>query len=854
MQISLNWLNDYVDIKDLPAATVAQAFTDVGLEIEGMTQQAAFSSDVVVGKILTAEKHPNADALRCCTVDVGAKSPEGPLAIVCGAPNARPGIFVAVAMVGAVLPGDFKIKKSKIRGENSNGMLCSGKELGLTEDSDGIIELTAAEGETLGLPVGKVLGTEDTVLTVNVTPNRGDCLGYLGLARDLAAKLKRPLKDFQASGSGKATLKPKADVTTKGHVRVEIEDDLLCPRFVALYLKNVTVVPAPSWMQKRLEASGIRPINLVVDATNYAMLEYGQPVHAYDERDVGGNVLVVRAAKAGETLVTLDGQKRVLVPSDLVIADEGGVIGLAGLMGGQNSEIKADTTAVIIEVATFSPERIRKTARRLALHTDASHRFERGVDWEALPEVARRVAALIQVGAAGAVDAAGDVVDTQLEPVSRRVVAIRLSQTQALLGLPKLTKEEAASLLTALKFELMDSNADRMVFRVPSWRWDIEREVDLIEEIARLGGFEKIPYQLPVMNIRPNAEDPYIEFQDNARVVLAAYGLREAITFPFVATADIEAFQFGEGHPLKPCLALANPLNADTPYLRTSLTVNLLAALRNNRRQGDFGAKLFEVGRGFFDAKVDGGPYPTWARVGRPSRHHAARARQDAGRPIERTFLAVALDQPFRGQSWSGAEERAEFFHGKAVVEATLKAFGVSHVRYERPTAADLPFLHPGRSAALAVGEGPGTKYLGFVGELHPKTAQALSLDGAEAPVIVEIDLEELFGLIGKGLKLDTETRRFPPVTRDLALLVDREVTHEKMLGAFKQFKRRKFLTTSALFDVFDQAGKVPNGKKSLAYAMKFQSAEKTLTDAEVEGELEALVAWLKESTGAERR
>lgn len=854
MKLSLSWLNDYVDVSDLTAAQVAQAFTDIGLEIEGMKTEASISPDVVVGKVLDAVKHPNADALRCCKVDIGEAEP---LDIVCGAPNARAGIHVCVAKVGATLPGDFKIKKSKIRGETSCGMLCSGQELGLSADHDGIIELKEpAGGYKLGQSVGKALGLEDTVLEVNVTPNRGDCLGYFGLARDLAAKLRRPLKD-PLSVHPKRPERSKS-VATEGTVDVRIADADLCPRFVALYVKGVAPVPSPAWMQKRLAANGMRPINAIVDAANYVMLEYGQPVHTYDEREVRGKVIEVRAAKAGETLKTLDGQVRALEEGDILIADAQGPIGLAGVMGGADSEVKSDTTNIIIEVAAFLPARVRKAARRLSLHTEASHRFERGTDIAALGDVAVRCAELIHQavveGKGGTPQISFDQIDARPATVSRRVVALRLQQAQQFLALPKLTKDEATAILSALKFELLDSTAEgRMVFRVPSWRNDIEREADLIEEVARMTGFEKIPYALPVMSIRPNAEDPFIDFQEEARQVLAVAGLHETVSFPFVAASDMAAMGIEKGHPLHPALSLKNPMSEQFSLLRASLVPGLLRALSGNRRRGDKGARLFECGRGYYDfaqKPLDIEKHGGWKVLTKTGRHLGPRARTDAKRPNERTFIAAVLDQPHQAQAWTGTEARASFYHGKAVVQTLAEAFAVGGVQFQKPNPADVPFLHPGASAAVHL----GGKLVGYVGELHPKTAAALDLGADTAPVIVELDLEELFNARGRGLKVDSEFKKFPAVTRDLAMLVDRATTHEMVMQAIKQFKKKKNLTSAALFDVFDKADKLPAGKKSMAYAFSFLSPERTLTDAEVEQEMEALVTWLGEAVGAQRR
>lgn len=386
MLVSLSWLNEYIDLTDLSIDAISKTLTSIGLEVEGIKSLKAITGDVVAGKILKAEQHPNADKLRLCTVDIGRGGE--PLVIVCGAPNARAGIKVAVATVGSVLPGDFKIKESKIRGEKSVGMLCSESELGLSTEHDGIIELP--EAVALGTSISKYFHMEDTIIEIGLTPNRSDCLGLIGLARDLAAKLGRNLKipDDKKIAADSAL---KSDA----HIKVVIEGEDDSRRFTALYVADVRAIPSPQWMRSRLLNTGMRPINLLVDATNYVMLESGQPIHAYDERDIGGKTLKVRRAKEGEVIKSLDEQDRKLVATDIVIADAEKAVGIAGVMGGANSEIKDDTKSIVIEVAHFHPSLVRKTSKRFALHTEASHRFERGIDVENTAWVARRVAGLI---------------------------------------------------------------------------------------------------------------------------------------------------------------------------------------------------------------------------------------------------------------------------------------------------------------------------------------------------------------------------------------------------------------------------------------------------------------------------
>ncbi|MBM4252099.1 MAG: phenylalanine--tRNA ligase subunit beta [Deltaproteobacteria bacterium] len=846
MQVSLNWLGDYVDLQGLKAEDIAAALTAIGLEVEGVEKQTAFTGDVVVGKVLTAVRHPNADSLQLCTVDVGG---EVPLNIVCGAPNARPGINVVVAKVGATLPGDFKIKKSKIRGETSEGMLCSEKELSISESHEGIIELkTEAK---LGSDAAQALGIGDTILTLNVTPNRADCLGVIGVARDLAAKLKRQLKLPQVH-----ELRRDSKLSSEKHLTINIHDSQGCHRFVGLYVDGVAAVPSPSWMQKRLNAAGVRPINLLVDATNYAMLEYSQPIHAYDARFVTGGRLEVRDAHDGETLVTLDGQKRDLKAGDLLICDAKGPIGLAGIMGGESSEIRADSTTLLIEVAAFAGHRIRRTSKRLGLRSEASHRFERGVDVDNLETVALRVAQLIAQGLteAGkpAPRIAGDIVDCYPADINKKVIALRVSLAKQILGLQALSRSDVIDTLTALEFEMLDGTDDRLLFEVPYFRGDIEREVDLIEEVGRLLGFDRIPYQLPVMNIKPTPEDHFITFQESARTAMAALGLRETVSFPFAALRDLEALRLTPEHPYFPKLTLANPLSDQQRHLQTTLVPGLLRAVQENRRRSDFGSRLFECGRGYFLFGADkSGLDPAFKGLARPGRHYSPRAKSEAERPIERQWLAAVLDQPYLEKTWQNPAVSTSFYHGKATLLGLLRDFGLAEMaQWTAINPNHYPFLHPGAAATVTV----AGKLAGYVGELHPAAAAALDLLGSDgAPVVLEVDLETLFDAQSKAQRSSVSVRRFPAVTRDVAFLLPKGKTHADVLAAIKGFKRRQHLTSTELFDVYT-GDKLPAGTKSMAYRFAFQSPDRTLTDQEVEPELQALTAWLSQSLEAAQR
>ncbi len=849
MRLSLNWLNEYVDLRDLTTDQIAKVLTDLGLEVEEVEELRPIPQGIVVGRVLSTSKHPNADTLTCCLVDIGRGGE--PLKIVCGAPNARADIKVAVATVGTEFSKDFKIKATKLRGEPSEGMLCSEKELGLSESHDGIIELKA--DLTLGKSLGDILGLNDTVITIGLTPNRADCFGYIGVARDLAGKLGRPLN----VPAGKPEI--SSGVSSKEKVRVEIEDDADCARFAAVYVQDVTPVTSPLWLQKRLEAAGMRPINLIVDATNYVMLENSHPIHAYDERDVRGDVIQVRRAKDNEVLKTLDGQERKLQKTDLVICDAQGPIGLAGVMGGENSEVKEDTRNIIIETAVFNPSLVRKTSKRFGLHTEASHRFERGVDVNGTARVALRVAELIQTCVKELraeqpqlplPKVAADVVDSYPKHLVPAKIALRLDRVRRITGITFFSQDDCIRHLQSIGIKLIDKADERMLFEVPTWRVDIEREIDLIEEVARLHGYEKINATLPLMEIGSLPEDPFVDFMETARKNMALCGMAETMSFPFLSEKEYSALQLPGAHPLAKTITLQNPLSEDMAILTPALAINLLRAVVHNRSRGVKGARLFEVAKTFHNTqgqKFDDA-YQYWRHLSKPSRHISERAQKDT-RPVERATLGAILDQPLHDKTWRDTDTAVNFYDAKGLVTQWLGTFGVRELDWTLIPGEALPWLHPKRSAVVRA----GSLQLGYVGEVHPKTCVALGLDPSEAPIVMEIDLDFAFSAYTQPKVYDSVVKRFPPSLRDLALVVDLSVTHKDVLQAIAKFKGKKFLSDCRLFDVY-QGKNIPDGKKSMAYSISFQSPEKTLTDKDVEKEIEALLAWLKQSLAAELR
>ncbi len=850
MRVSLRWLQEYIDLADLTIGEISSTLTQLGLEVEGIELLAPLKGDVVVGQILKAVTHPNADKLRVCTVDVGKGEA---LKIVCGAPNARDGIKVVVARIGSVLPKDFKIKESKIRGEDSFGMLCSEAELGLSEGHDGIIELPA--DAPLGLSVSEYWQLEDTIIEIGLTPNRSDCLGIIGIARDLSARLKRPLRV--------PTLHPawhKEDLDSTSKVRVQISSAQESLRFVALHVGHVTAASSPVWLQQRVQRAGMRAINLIVDATNYVMLETGHPIHAYDERDLRGGLIQVRRAHAGEKLKTLDGQDRDLHADDIVIADAEQAIGLAGIMGGANSEVKSDTQNIIIEVAHFNPSLIRKTAKRQGIHTEASHRFERGIDVERLAWVAQRVAEVIYLATQELKDKGQDLplpeiasrwIDVESEARSIRRVTLRLSRLRKMTALPQIDGTEMTEILSRLGFKLAAETGDVYEFETPSWRQDIDREVDLIEEVVRVYGYDRIPVKLPRMELGALPEHPLIDFIDESKVSFAGFGLSEVITFPFMSGEDFAALGIDAEHPLAATVKLANPLVEHEKHLRSIVLTGLIKSLLENRRHGIQGAQLFEAARSFHEPRAlpTEGLSPVWGHLKKQGAHISLRAHQD-DRVLEHNRIAGLLDQPFTMKSWNQGEQAASFFQGKSLLLRYLRGFGIESLRFTPIEAKDFPWLHPGAAAVLW---SQNSQFLGYVGELHPRTAKAYGLDFQNTPVVFELDLEAIQLASCQPASYASGSVKFPPVARDLALVVASTISYSDFERSFASFKQKKHLKTYRVFDVY-QGTNIPAGKKSMAFSLQFQAADRTLTDQDVEKELEALLVHLKGDLSAELR
>ncbi|MBN8249048.1 MAG: phenylalanine--tRNA ligase subunit beta [Verrucomicrobia bacterium] len=815
MKISLNGLRQYVDVPGTPE-TLAERLTFLGLEVESITRIGGDFEGIVVAQVLSRDRHPNADKLSLCRVADG----QGERQIVCGAQNFQAGDKVPLILPGASLPlkpGDkepFTIKVGKIRGVESHGMLCSAAELGIRPEDighrpeDGLLILRP--DAPVGQPFAGYLGRSgsDAVLDLEVTPNRPDWNSFIGIARDLAAATGTPLRMPDPRP-------PEAGAGVSGSVAVRLEAPDLCPRYTARVIRGVRIGPSPDWLRTALETLGIRSINNVVDVTNYVMLETGQPLHAFDLRHVspgpdGRASIVVRRAGAGEAFTTLDGVARTLIDSDLLIADPVKGIALAGIMGGRNSEIADDTTDVLIESAAFSATGIRRTSKALGLRTDASYRFERGADLGICEFASRRCAEWILQTAGGTLEAG--VVDVQPSPFQPVSIALRPERTTALLGVEIPAADQEAFLIRlGLDPIANEGESGALRFRVPSWRVDLKREADLIEEVARLYGVERIPSTPPRGAVGAHPFDALHDHMASVRGTLAAMGLMEAQGQTLVAEAAARRVSAD-------VVLLANPLSSDMSALRPSLLPGLLDTLRHNLARRSADLQLFEIGRVFTAAKGgEAGVREGWR-------------------------VAMALTGARNPAFWSGPdrEARCDLYDAKGLIEELLETLGIRGVQWNADTSPSPFWLE---SAAVALG---GKLPLGRIGRLQPTVGRDYDL--RDPVFLAELDLDLLLSRAQRSRSFKA-LPQFPAVRRDLALLVPESVTHEAVLGVVRK-AQLPHLEAVELFDVF-RGRHVAEGSKSLAYTFTYRATDRTLKEDEVNAAQIKLVTALKSGVQA---
>ncbi|HEY7726353.1 MAG TPA: phenylalanine--tRNA ligase subunit beta [Anaeromyxobacteraceae bacterium] len=788
MRISMKWLAEYVDPPG--PEELARRLTAVGFEVEAVERLGQALDGVVAARILSAEPHPGADRLSVTAVDRGDGRP---LQVVCGARNWSVGDVVPLATVGAVLPGGHRIEAAKLRGVASFGMLCSARELGLGAEAGGLLLLPREVAP--GTPVAQVLGLDDVALEVNVTPNRPDALSHLGLAREVAALLGRRLRPPAAR---LAEAGPPA--ASLAQVRIEAPDK--CARYAARVVEGVRIGPSPGWLARRLEACGVRSISNVVDATNYVLLELGHPLHAFDLDRVAGAEIVVRAARPGERLTTLDGKEHALDPDDLVIADRDRGSALAGVMGGAESEIGPGTTRVLLESAWFAPGGIRRTSRRHGLRSEASYRFERGADPGMVVPALDRCAALLAELSGGTVRPGA--IDVYPRPLRSPEVRLRWRRPAEILGM-EVGADLARRVLAGLGFEERGGDASGAAFGVPSWRVDVSGEEDLVEEIVRTTGYDAIPETLPANAAAMPAEPEEAAALGRVRAALEAAGFSEAVNFSFVSEPDLAPLRYqvvgGEGAGRAPGIALQNPISADLALMRTSLVPSLLRNAARNRAQRVDDVRLYEVARVYHPHPAEPGGDEPFAE------------------PLRVAGVLVGRRGPV---GWATGGDAVDFYDAKAACAAVLEALGVAGVRWE---AGGDPWLHPRAAARAVAGAG---EVLGVAGELHPRTAAAFELPRGALAFELRFD-----GLLRHG-RLVPRYRPIPPfpaVLRDLAVVVDEAVEAEAVLRAVRE---EPLVEEATLFDVY-RGAPLPPGRKSLAVALRYRASDRTLTDADAD-------------------
>jgi phenylalanyl-tRNA synthetase beta chain len=756
-------------------------------------------SAIVVGHVLERRQHPNADRLSVCVVDLGQSAP---VTVVCGAPNVAAGQKVALAVPGVTLPDGTKLKKSKIRGEPSEGMICSSRELGLGDDHAGILVLDP--GARVGAPLSEVLQSGETILDVEITPNRGDWVSMLGMAREVRALFGGALRMPPSEP-------PEAGRAASDDVRVSIDDADGCHRYVARIVRGVGVGPSPAWLAARLEAAGMRAINVVVDVTNLVLLEYGQPLHAFDLGTLRGREVRVRGAHEGEKIATLDGETRALAAGDLVIADAERAIAIAGIMGGAETEVRAATRDILIESAQFAPVRVRRTARRLGLRTEASYRFERGVDPEGLARAADRAARLLAELAGGEVSRGR--VDARGSGAPRTAeIALDPAHPGRLLG-ASFSTEEIVALLSRVGVQARLDSSGTLRCAVPTWRNDLAIAQDLIEEVARIHGYDAIEPTLPSARLAPIARPAAIEIADRARDLLKHAGLVEVRQFPALFPPELDALRLPADDPLRRTVGLSNPIQGEGSILNPTLIPGLLRALRHNLARQVESVRIFQVERVFL-------------------------ARGPGELPEEPLRASAVLTRGERASLWEPAAPPGPFFEAKGIAEALLD--GLSR-RATFHAGSGASWLHPGASGEFR----RGNTIVCRLGEIHPEVAAAFEL--AVPCAVLELDLSAVLAM-GAELAPYREVSPYPAVRRDLAVLLPAEQPAGDVLDAIRKIAGN-VLVSAAIFDRYEGKG-IPAGKVSVAFRLVFQRPDRTLLDSEVTKTTERVIDMLGQRFG----
>jgi len=798
VKISLKWLSDYIEFDDLSTEEIAEIITKAGLEVDEIIDNKKVFKNFVVGFVKETKKHPNADKLTLCVVNDGTED----FTVVCGAPNVQTGQKIAFAKVGAFIPnGQFEIKKTKIRGEVSTGMICSESELGISDNHEGIMVLDSSLKE--GTDLAKALGLDEVTFEIDLTPNRADALSHIGIARDLAASLNRPFKLPEINLN-------EIDDNSSKYAKVSIEDEEGCPRYIGKVVKNVTVKESPEWLKKKLTSIGLRPINNVVDATNYVLHEIGQPLHAFDLDLLEGNEIVVRQAGDQKKFVTLDSKERELVPIDLMICDGNKPVAFAGIMGGENSEVTSNTKNILIESAYFNPSRIRKTAKRIGLSTDASYRFERGTDIEITLWAARRAAQLIGEIADGKVCKGElDVYPKKYQP---KIVGLRFDRLNKIMGFP-IDKKKVTDIIKNLGIKVASETEEKLTAEIPAFRPDIEREIDLIEEVARINGYDNVP-EIDDIKVVLEKNVDQSKYVDDLRDRLVGLGFNEIITNSLLNNE--RSIPFG-----KP-ISLMNPQSKEMSHLRTSLIPGALQTISNNLKVREQNLSLFEIGH-------------TFENIGK----NEVKSFDDIS---EKEMLLMIMTGKFNEDEWYAKSTDVSIFNLKGTVEELLHKLEV------------LP------SVTTEYGkEVKGLKnilvysYKNFdickIGQVEENLLKEYDIE--QDVFAAEINIDELKKIVIKE-KVFTQLLKYPKVIRDCAFVLDNKINNFEVEKTIKEGSS-KLLKNIKLFDIFE-SDSLGEGKKSLAFQLEYYDSSRTLTEEEVEKDFWNAIETVKRKLNAQLR
>lgn len=804
MRVSFNWLKEYVDVPVTPEE-LAEKMTMAGVAVENIEYPGKGISKIVTGRIEKILPHPDADKLVVCQINVGSET----LQLVTGAPNVREGQIIILALVGATLP-TFKITKAKLRGVESFGMLCSAGELGLdpknfpADQQEGILEFPA--DTPIGMDAKEFLGLDDAILELELTPNRSDCLSMIGVAREVAAVLGTDLKLPEIKVD-------EIEETVEGKVRITINNPELCGRYVGRLIKDVRIGPSPQWMQKKLRAAGIRPISNIVDVTNYVLMELGQPLHAFDYDKLTDKAIIVRRAEQGEKMFSLDNVERELTSDMLVIADPSGPVAIAGVMGGLDTEITGTTTSVLIESARFNPASIHRTSKNLTLKSEASTRFEKGVDINGTLAAADRACQLMaEMGAGRTVRG---VVDNFPVPQANPVIRLRPERVSLMIGID-VPRSEIKSIMERLGFVVTDAGNDMMV-EVPTRRGDIAVEIDLIEEVARLYGYNNIPTTLPEGASTQGRKTIVQAATDQVIDVMVNCGLYEIVTLSFMNPRVFDLLGLPADHRLRNAVTVKNPLSEEQRVLRTTLLPGLLDIMARNTSRKNKDLAFFEVGRSFKPV------------VGEKL-------------PRETLTLAVGVMGKTTG-GWATKPQDMDFYYLKGIVETLFNSLNIED--YSLVPEKDFSSFHPGRTARIEL----AGRNVGVIGEMHPTVIENYRLP--ERVYMLQLNLEEIIQA-SAGFKTCSPLPKYPAMERDLAVVVGREVLAADINRVIKN-QGGSLLEKVSLFDVY-QGQQIKEGYKSLAFSLRFQAIDRTLTDEEVNGLFEKIQQALRENFQAELR